>query len=99
MMPVVTTFIAAPLGRPKVSGTPFRASPAEEIKAIDETFAANFGTWTYNEADKTITSHIEGAFFPNNEGNEAKTGAVSVTGDELKFTGPNGGAVLWRVSK
>jgi Lipocalin-like domain len=92
-------FIAAPLGRPKVSGTPFRASPAEEIKAIDHTFAANFGTWTYNEADKTITSRIEGAFFSNVEGNEVKSGTISVTGDELKFTGPNGEIVLRRVSK
>jgi hypothetical protein len=91
--------VSAPLGRPKVSGNPPGASPAEEIKAIQPGFAASFGTWTYNEADKTITTRVEGAFFPNVEGNEVKSGTISVTGDELKFTGPNGEIVLRRVSK
>jgi Lipocalin-like domain len=93
-------FINAPLGRPKASGKPPSASPAEEIKAIDQGFAANFGTWTYNETDKTITRHVEGSFFPNNEGNNLKESPlVSVTADELRFAGPNGEAVLRRVSK
>jgi hypothetical protein len=92
-------FINAPLGRPKASGKPLTASPAEEIKAIDQGFAANFRTWTYNEADKTITIRVEGAFFPNNEGNEGKATVVSMTGDELKLTSSTGEAVLRRVSK
>jgi hypothetical protein len=92
-------FINAPLGRPKASGRPLTASPAEEIKAVDQGFAANFGTWTYNEADKTITTRVEGAFLPNNEGNEGKATVVSVTGDELKLTSSTGEAVLRRVSK
>jgi hypothetical protein len=91
--------IAAPLGRPKVSGTPLGASPAEEIKALQPTFAANFGTWAYNEADKTITIHVEGAFFPNVEGTENKVTVVSVTGDELKISSPTGEVMLRRVSK
>jgi Lipocalin-like domain len=92
--------VAARLGRPQVSGTPLSASPAEEIKALQPGFAANFGTWTYNEADKTITRHVEGSFFPNIEGTELKTSPiVSVTADELRFAGPTGEAVLRRVSK
>jgi hypothetical protein len=91
------TFISAPLDRPKASGG--RNSPAEEIKALQRGFAANFGTWTYNEADKTITFHVEGAFFPNAVGNEGKNTVVSVTGDELKLTTPTGEVVLRRVSK
>jgi hypothetical protein len=91
--------IYAPGGRPKVTGTPLDASPAEEIKAAYQGFVANFGTWTYNEADKTITYHREGAFFPNVEGTDVKSGTVSVTGDDLKFTGPKFENVLRRVSK
>jgi hypothetical protein len=92
--------VAARLGRPKVSGRPLAASPAEEIKALQPGFAANFGTWTYNEADKTITRHIEGAFFPNVEGSDLKSPPiVSITADEIKFAGPTGEAVLRRVSK
>jgi hypothetical protein len=93
------TTIIAPLDRPKVSGSPPVASPAEEIKALHRGFAANFGTWAYNEADKTITLHVEGAFFPNAVGNEAKITVVSVTGDELKISSPAGEATLRRVSK
>jgi hypothetical protein len=35
-------------------------------------FAANFGTWSANEADKTITRHYEIALRPNNEGTDLK---------------------------
>jgi Lipocalin-like domain len=93
-------FVNAPLGRPKASGRPLSASPAEEIKAVDQGFAANFGTWTYNEADKTMTFHVEGSFFPNNEGNDLKSSPlVSMTADEMRFAGQNGEVVLRRVSK
>jgi Lipocalin-like domain len=93
-------FMSATLDRPKVSGSPLGASPAEEIKAIQPGFAANFGTWTYNEADKIMTFHVEGAFFPNIVGNDNKGNPlVSVTADELRFVGPYGETVFQRVSK
>lgn len=72
----------------KPPGTPLTSSPAEEIKAIDQGFAANFGRWSFNEVDKTITYHVEGAFFPNIEGmefnariyrNAAQSAPVTVT--------------------
>jgi hypothetical protein len=37
--------INAPRGRAKVSGDPPGTSPAEEIKALQPGFVANFGTW------------------------------------------------------
>ena len=56
-------------------------------------FAANFGTWSANEADKTITRHYEVALRPNNEGTDVKY-FVTVTGDELRLSGvvPSTGA-------
>jgi hypothetical protein len=48
---------------------------------------ANFGIWSVNEADQTLTQHIEGALFPNVEGADAKRN-VSVSGDELKLITP-----------
>jgi hypothetical protein len=91
--------IYAPGGRPKVSGSPLGASPAEEIKAVQPGFSANFVTWAYNE-DKTITYHVEGGFFPNVEGTDARPGGVvTITGDELRFKGPDFENVLRRVSK
>ena len=48
--------------------------------------AANFGTWSVNEADKTVTLHFVGAFNPVNEGKDLKLN-ISLNGEELKTTG------------
>jgi len=77
-----------------VQGRPDRAkakSPSrfaittEELGTAARAFAANFGTWSVNEADKSLTRRFEGALVPNNEGSEQKS-IVSLTGDELKLT-------------
>jgi Lipocalin-like domain len=80
-------------GRPKARSplTPRDAIPAEEYKAVAMGVQANFGTWSVNEADKTITYHIEGALFPNVEGTDFKSTAISLSGDELKM-----GTLVWR---
>jgi hypothetical protein len=51
--------------------------------------AANFGTWSVNEADKTTTLHFVGALNPINEGMDLKL-SVSPAGDEVKFVGVSG---------
>ena len=84
--------IYAARGRPKTSAG--RASPAEELKAVVAGVAANFGTWSVNEADKTFTGQRDGALFPNAEGVDLKA-PVSISGDELKL----GGDVLRRIKK
>jgi hypothetical protein len=48
--------------------------------------AANFGTWSVNEADKTLTIHFVGALNPANEGTDQKLN-ISLNGEELKATG------------
>jgi hypothetical protein len=48
--------------------------------------AANFGTWSVNEADKTLTIHFVGALNPANEGTDLKLN-ISLNGEELKTTG------------
>jgi hypothetical protein len=57
----------------------------EEFAAAARTFGANFGTWSVNEADKTLAQRWESALVPNNMGQETKA-SVSVAGDELKLT-------------
>ena len=74
--------VYAARGRPKTSAG--RASPAEELRAVVTGAAANFGTWSFNEADKTITFHYDGALFPNPEGMDFKS-TVSLFGNELKL--------------
>ena len=80
--------VFASRGRPKFSTGNRQAAPAEEYKAAAMGLVANFGTWLVNEADKTLTTHIEGALFPNVEGADVKS-TVSLSGDELKLIGPS----------
>jgi len=48
------------------------ATPAE-LKAALLGFGANAGTWSVNEADKTLTRRYESALIPNNEDSEQKS--------------------------
>jgi hypothetical protein len=48
--------------------------------------ASNFGTWSVNEADKTLTRHFVGALDPANEGTDLKAN-VSLSGEEMRLTG------------
>jgi hypothetical protein len=67
----------------KTAGQP----TAEELAAATlGHFAANFGTWSVNEGDKTLTRHYELALRPNNEGTDFKH-SVNLAGDELKLSG------------
>ena len=72
--------------RPKFKDTNnLRAGATDaEFAAATRTFAANFGTWSVNEADKTLIRKYEIALIPNNDNQETKT-SVSLAGDELKL--------------
>jgi hypothetical protein len=94
-------WVEAPSDRPKLKGSRADAT-AEEFHAAVGTFAANFGTWSVNEADKTLIRRIEGALVPNPEGKEAFADyvclptrsigscreTITLAGDELKVTQP-----------
>lgn len=71
----------------RMEGTP------EEYKAVVQGSIAHFGRYTIDEADKTVTFHIETSTFPNWNGIEQKR-PFTLKGDELKWTTPgasNGG--------
>jgi hypothetical protein len=72
----------------RLQGTP------EEYRAVVHGTIAHFGTYTVNEADKTITFRIQTSTFPNWDGVEQKR-PFTLVGDELKWTTPNasGGGV------
>jgi hypothetical protein len=48
--------------------------------------ASNFGTWSVNEADKTLTRHFVGANTPAIEGKDSKLN-ISLSGEEMRLTG------------
>jgi len=59
----------------------------EELAAATRDYYGNFGTWSVNEADKTLTRHYESALRTNNEGENVKE-TISMAGDELTLTRP-----------
>jgi hypothetical protein len=80
-------FVTGRPDRPKFKATEnVRAkATAEEFAAAAREFAANFGTWSINEADKTLIRKYEIALIPNNDRNETKA-SVTLAGDEMKLT-------------
>jgi hypothetical protein len=52
--------------------------------------AAIFGTWSVNEADKTLTLHIVGARNPTIEAKDIKLN-ITLNGEELRTTGDGPG--------
>ena len=73
---------------PKIAAnTPAKAT-AEEATAVMEASIAYYGTYSVNEAEKTISVKIEGSTFANLVGQEQKRIITSLTPDELKFNNP-----------
>ena len=73
---------------PKIkAGTADKGTP-EENKAILLGLVASFGTYTVNEGEKLLITHVEGGAFPNLIGGDQKRVILSLTGDELKYTNP-----------
>jgi hypothetical protein len=78
-----------------------RGTPEEYAAAIKGT-NAHYGTYTVDEANRTIISHVEGATFANWEGTDRKS-PFTLEGDTLTYkvlsptTGGNAtGEVRWR---
>ena len=65
----------------RLEGTP------EENKAAVHGTTATFGTWSVDEATKTLIVRNEGGMFPNQVGTESKR-SVTVAGDQLRVSNP-----------
>jgi len=72
--------------RPKLKSAARLETSKEEFGAVAIEFAANYGTWSVNEADKALIRRFEGALVPNNEGNEVKA-RITLAGNELRLVG------------
>jgi hypothetical protein len=65
----------------RLEGTP------EETKAAYQGMVATFGTWSVDEAGKTLVTRIDGSLFPNQVGMEQKR-PISLKGDDLTVDNP-----------
>lgn len=72
-------------GLPKFASNNRNQGTAEENKAVVQGSIAHFGTYSVNEADKTITFRIQASTFPNWNGIDQKR-PFTVTATELKWT-------------
>ena len=84
--------------RPKFKSNNRLEGTPEENKAALAGGIGQFGTWSVNEADKSLSLHMDGVVHnPNEEGSDQKR-SISLTGDELKIiipvTGDGGRAEL-----
>ena len=73
---------------PKVAGGQANKGTPDENKAILSGLVASFGTYTVNEAEKIVITHVEGGSYPNLFGVDQKRVILSLTGDTLKYTNP-----------
>ena len=76
--------------RPKFAANDRTKGTADENKAAISQMVSHFGTWTVDEANKTITFRIEGSSYPNWEGTTQTRMIQSINpNDALVYTVPN----------
>ena len=61
---------------------------ADENKAVAQGTISHFGTYTVDDAGKTINSRIEGSLFPNWENTSQKRLVTALTDDVLTYRNP-----------
>jgi hypothetical protein len=69
----------------------------EENKAVMTGMIANVGTWSVDEATRTITTHVEAGSFPNLNGHTQTRVISALTADELRYV--NGASVSGTVDE
>jgi hypothetical protein len=73
---------------PKFASNNMNEVTAEESKAAIQGMTANYGTWSIDEATKTLTTNIEASSSPNLNGGAQKRIISSLSADELKIHQP-----------
>jgi hypothetical protein len=73
---------------PKFASNDRMKRTPEENKAVVDGSMAYYGTYTVNDADKTIALHIERSSFPNLNGTVGKRIVTAISADEMKYINP-----------
>jgi hypothetical protein len=82
------SFMISRADMPKFAVNNVNQGTAEENAAVVKGVIASFGTWSVDEATKTLTTNVEASTFFNLSGNSQKRTITSLTADELKYTNP-----------
>src|SRR5437016_13242451 len=86
---------------PKFVSNNRNTGTADENKAAVQGNISYFGTYSVNEADGTLTLHVERCSFPNWNGIDQLRLITSLTAQELKYTNPSAsvggsGELVWK---
>jgi hypothetical protein len=71
----------------KVASNNAMTGTADENKAIVQGSIAYFGSYTVNDKEGTVVTHVDASSYPNWDGEDQKR-KVSISGDEMKFVLP-----------
>src|ERR1041384_8521400 len=77
------SFMISRVDVPKFAANNVTQGTAEENAAVVKGVIANFGTWSVDEATKTLTTNVEASTYPNLNGGNQKRIISSLTADEL----------------
>ena len=81
--------------RPALSTSDWQQIPADEIKATVEGFTAFFGSYEIDEAENSITHHVEGHLLPDSVGKRLKR-AFEFSDDRLILKPTDNRRVIWQ---
>jgi hypothetical protein len=73
---------------PKISSKDRLSATAEENRAVVQGVVSQFGTYSVNEAQGTLTLHVETSSFPNENGSDQERIITSISADKLQWTNP-----------
>ena len=73
---------------PKFAANRVDGGTAEENQAVLRGMIATFGTYTVNEADRTIVTQVEGGSFPNLQGGTQRRVLKAISADEFTYANP-----------
>ena len=74
-------------GIPKFASNNAMTGTAEENKAVVQGSIASFGTYKVDEKESIINSHVDGATYPNWDGEDQKR-VIKLSSDELRISLP-----------
>jgi lipocalin-like protein len=73
---------------PKIASEDRLSGTAEENRAVAQGVVSQFGTYSVNEAEGTLTLHVETSSFPNENGTDHERIITSISADKLQWTNP-----------
>jgi len=73
---------------PQIASKDRLRGTAEENRAVAQGVVSQFGTYSVNEAEGTLTLHVETSSFPNENGTNEERIITSISADKLQWTNP-----------